>query len=83
MGRFQSCHSLFTRNTGKRIQEFVEAVVARQVVDQISEGHTRADEDRGPPPRMSGSLWTTDKPLGMLSLSTDSTAARGWAAQAT
>ena len=67
MGRFKSRYHLFTRNTGERIQEFVEAVIARQVVNQISEGHTSTDET-GVPPRMSGSLWTTDKALGMQPL---------------
>jgi hypothetical protein len=53
---FQRRDGLLTRHRRKRIEEFVEAVIAFEVIDQIPKGHTRPNEHRGwcdpEPPRL-------------------------------
>lgn len=46
MRRFETRQSLFPRDRGKRVQEVIEAVVSRQVVNQVSEGHTGPNEEQ-------------------------------------
>jgi len=46
---FESCDCLFSRDGGERIQKFVEAVVPREIVDEIAEGHAGPDKDRRAP----------------------------------
>ena len=55
VSRFQARNGLLPRHGWKRIEEFVEAVVAFEIVDQIPEG-TRVPANTGVPPRISGSL---------------------------
>lgn len=55
MSRFESCQSLLPRDRWEGVQEFIKAMVTREIVDEVSERHTGANEDRRPP-RISGSL---------------------------
>jgi len=55
MRRFERGNRLLSRHRWKRVQEFVEAVIAREIVDQVPGGNAGADENGGTP-RMSGSL---------------------------
>jgi hypothetical protein len=45
MSGFQGSNRLLARHGWKRVQKFVEAVIAREIVDEVPEWHTRADED--------------------------------------
>ena len=45
MGCLECCDCLIARDRGEVVQEFVEAVAALQVVDQVAQGAARADED--------------------------------------
>src|SRR5262249_28416994 len=48
VGCFQSSNGLLPRHGWKRIKELLEAVIAFEIVDQVSEGNARADEHRRP-----------------------------------
>lgn len=43
---FEGRDGLFAGNRGKGIQEFVQAVTALQVIDEVPEGDSRAYKDR-------------------------------------
>src|SRR5687768_14747499 len=45
MRGFQRGNRLLSRHGWKGVQEFVEAVIARQIVDEVSKGNPGADED--------------------------------------
>ena len=45
MRGFQSGNRLFSRHRWKSVQELVEAVIARQIVDEVPEWHAGADEN--------------------------------------
>ena len=45
MGRFQRADRLVARNRGEVIQEFVQAISAFQVINQVAQRDARTDKD--------------------------------------
>ena len=44
MGSFERGHCLFSRDRGEGVEELVERVAAFEIVDEVSQGHTCANE---------------------------------------
>lgn len=55
MSGFERGNRLFSRYRRKRVEEFVEAMIASKIVDEVPERHSGADKN-GRTPRISGSL---------------------------
>jgi hypothetical protein len=47
VGYLEGGNCLFARYGRKRVEEFVETVTPLEIVNQVSEGNTSADENRG------------------------------------
>jgi hypothetical protein len=45
VGNFQSSDDLLARDSRKCVEELVEAVIPFEIVDEVPEWHTRANED--------------------------------------